>query len=138
MMNRFEKANEIYSNLKDYISNKSKFKPEIKRTVIKNIYPLVVFEELTNTLESVSQDCNSLEEMRNLSYEINIYAIPQNEIDADQICSEIANLVMNIMQKYYHMQGGLDARFININSSKATQYTLRFYCKWYMARNMIY
>lgn len=137
-MNVFSKSNEVFETLKTYIKKNSIYNPEVKKYSIKNSYPMVVFEEITNTLNSVSCDYNQRQEFRNLNYEINIYAIPINKINSDIICEELANLVIDVMQRYYRMEGGLDARFININSSNASQYTLHFSCKWDMERNYIY
>lgn len=136
MINR--KINEIYQVLKEYIVKKSKYNPIVLKNVIDNKYPLVVFENNVNTLEYRTQDRYRLDQVRNLSFEINIFAIAQDNIDSSIICDELTNLVCDVMQEYYGMQGGLDAKLKNINSSKATKYVLHFTCKVDVRRNKIY
>ena len=136
MINR--KINEIYQVLKEYIAKKSKYNPFVLKNVIDNKYPLVVFENNVNTLDYRTQDRYRLDQVRSLSFEINIFAITQNNIDSSIICDELANLVCDVMQEYYGMQGGLDAKLKNINSSKATKYVLHFTCKVDVRRNKIY
>ena len=132
------KINEIYQVLKEYIVKKSKYNPIVLKNVIDNKYPLVVFENNVNTLEYRTQDRYRLDQVRNLSFEINIFAITQDNIDSSIICDELTNLVCDVMQEYYGMQGGLDAKLKNINSSKATKYVLHFTCKVDVRRNKIY
>ena len=132
------KINEIYQLLREYIVKKSKYNPSVLKNVIDNKYPLVVFENNTNTLDYRTQDRYRLNQVRSLSFEINIFAITQNNIDSSIICDELANLVCDVMQEYYGMQGGLDAKLKNINSSKATKYVLHFTCKVDVKRNKIY
>ena len=132
------KINEIYQLLREYIVKKSKYNPSVLKNVIDNKYPLVVFENNTNTLDYRTQDRYRLNQVRSLSFEINIFAITQNNIDSSIICDELANLVCDVMQEYYGMQGGLDAKLKNINSSKATKYVLHFTCKVDVRRNKIY
>ena len=132
------KTNEIYQLLKEYIVKKSKYNPSVLKNVIDNQYPLVVFENNVNTLDYRTQDRYRLDQVRSLSFEINIFAIKQNNIDRCMLCDELANLVCDVMQEYYGMQGGLDAKLKNINSSKATKYVLHFTCKVDVRRNKIY
>ncbi len=132
------KTNEIYQLLKEYIVKKSKYNPSVLKNVIDNKYPLVVFENNVSTLDYRTQDRYRLDQVRSLSFEINIFAITQNNIDSSIICDELANLVCDVMQEYYGMQGGLDAKLKNINSSKATKYVLHFTCKVDVRRNKIY
>lgn len=132
------KINEIYQLLREYIVKKSKYSPSVLKNVIDNKYPLVVFENNINTLDYRTQDRYRIDQVRSLSFEINIFAITQNNIDSSIICDELANLVCDVMQEYYGMQGGLDAKLKNINSSKATKYVLHFTCKVDVRRNKIY
>lgn len=138
MINIEEKSEEIFVVLKKYILANSKYNPEVKK-VSKNIkYPSVIFEEMTNSLDSVSCDDYQSQEIRNLDFEITIYAVDQGNVNSTIICNELANLVIQIMQRCYRMQGGLDAKLFNINESQATQYTLHFSCKWFMQKNILF
>lgn len=133
-----ELSNELFTNLKLYITSNSQFNPYVLKNVVDNKYPLVVFENNTNLENSRTIDNYSLERERALSFEINIYATNINEYDSSDICDELAQLVTDVMQGYCKMQGGIDAKLKNINTAKATQYVLHFNCKWFMNKNIIY
>jgi hypothetical protein len=137
-----EKSNEIFNSLKKYIEQayikKKNEEVLIKKSVVDNKYPLVVFETSSNRTESMSQDKHRLDEVRNLSFEISIFAINIDTIDSTTICDELADLVCEVMSYYYGMQGGIDAKLKNINTAKATKYILHFSCKWSVRQNMIF
>lgn len=132
------KSDEIFAKLSKYITNHSQYNPKVKRNVIDNTYPLVVFEENTNTIDTITQDMYRLNQVRNLSYEISIFAINIDNNDSGVICDELASLVCDVMQEYYLMQGGIDAKLKNINTAKARKYVLHFNCKWNVRGNMLY
>ena len=131
------KSEEIFENIKTYISAKSKYSPTIKKSVVDNVYPLVVFETNLNESDSISQDYYRLDQTRKLSFEINIFAVDKNGINSNIICDELANLVCSVMQGYYLMQGGIDVKLKNINTSKATKYVLHFTYLWNLRENKI-
>lgn len=136
------KSEEIFQNLKKFILSKYNKKQneevEVKKNVVDNTYPLVVFETNNNTISSMTQDAYRLDQVRNLSFEVSIFAININNIDASVICDELANLVCYVFNQYYGMQGGLDAKLKNINKAKAQKYVLHFNCKWNVRQNLIY
>lgn len=133
------KSNEIYENLKEYILKNSKYKNvKVRKNEIQNEYPIIIFEEISNGLDSISQDENQLNEIRELSFEINIVAVSENGIDSTIICDYLSTLVINVMQRYYNMRGGIRARFKNINSSRASKNVLRFNCKWLIYKNILF
>lgn len=132
------KSNEIYENLKKYLNYASKYNPSVLDNVVDNKYPLVVFETNKNDIDSISQDKYRLDQVRNLSFEISVFAVNINEISNVDICEELSSLVCEVMNVYYGMQGGLDARLKNINTAKATKYVLHFNCKWNVRQNTIY
>ena len=137
-MNINSKSDEIYELLKKYLQRASKYNPDVLDNVIDNKYPLVVFETNKNDIDSISQDKYRLDQVRNLSFEISVFAININEISSIDICEEISNLVCEVMSVYYGMQGGIDAKLKNINNAKATKYVLHFNCKWNVRQNIIY
>lgn len=137
-MNINSKSEEIYELLKKYLQKASKYNPDVLDNVIDNKYPLVVFETNTNNIDSISQDKYRLDQVRNLSFEISVFAININEISSIDICEEISALVCEVMNIYYGMQGGIDAKLKNINTAKATKYVLHFSCKWNVRQNTIY
>lgn len=137
-----KKSEEIFNNIKKYIQakyvSKSNEQVEIKKNIVDNTYPLVVFETNANTSDYITQDTFRLDQVRNLSFEISIFAININQINSSVICDELANLVCQVMNVYYGMQGGIDAKLKNINPAKATKYVLHFNCKWNVKQNILY
>ena len=138
MININSKSEEIFENIKKYLSAKSEYSPKIKKNVVDNVYPLVVFETNLNQSDSTSQDFFRLDQTRNLSFEISIFAIDIQNVNSGVICDELSNLVCNVMQGYYLMQGGIDAKLKNINTSKATKYVLHFTYNWNVRQNILY
>lgn len=137
-----KKSEEIFNNIKKYIQakyvKKQNEQVEIKKNIVDNTYPLVVFETNANTSDYITQDTFRLDQVRNLSFEISIFAININQINSSVICDELANLVCQVMNVYYGMQGGIDAKLKNINPAKATKYVLHFNCKWNVKQNTLY
>lgn len=129
-------SEELYQQLKYYIESNSLFNPKVLKNVKENQYPLVVFETNSNIKGFETREKQI--QMRKLSFEISIFAITMNENDSSVICDELAQLVTEVMQGYYNMQGGLDAKLKNINVSKATKYVMHFTCDWYMQKNIVY
>ncbi len=128
----------IYQSLKDYINAKSEYNPFVLRTAVDNKYPLVVFEDKSDLVDMQTQDRYRLNETRNANYEISIFAINVGETSSDEICNELSQLVIDVMQRYYGMQGGIDAKLKNINTSKAMKVVLHFNCIYDARRNFIY
>lgn len=130
------KSEEIFNSLKEYVESKNSYKAVVKKSAIKNQFPIVIFEELNNSLNSVANF--SMSEIRDLNYEISIIAINEKNINSATICDELSALVIMVMQRYYGMRGGINAKLFNINESKATKYVLRFSTEWNVARNRLY
>ena len=137
-MSIYTKEKEIYQILQKYIEKKSEYNPIVLTKTVDNTYPLVVFETNSNKSNLITQDMYRLDRVRNLSFEISIVAINKGTISSEAICDELADLVCDVMQDYYRMQGGLDAKLKNINTAKATKYVLHFSCKWNVRQNIIY
>lgn len=142
MNNINRKSQEIYNLLKTYIKNnytpKHNEQISVLTSVVDKAYPLVVFETNSNTLDSITQDAYRLDQVRNLSFEISVFAVNVENVNSNIICDELSNLICEIMNVYYGMQGGLDAKLQNINTAKATKYVLHFNCKWNTRTNIIY
>lgn len=133
-----ELPNLIFKYLKKAIEENDIYNASVKRHVIDKKYPLVVFNTNQNRLSSQSQDSYRLNIVRNLSFEINIFAVSQANIDSTIICDELANITNMIMQDQFGMQGGIDNKIDNINTDNATEYILRYTCAWDLRHNMIY
>lgn len=138
MINIKELSNSIFKYLKKEIEKDNKYGTQIKKNVVDKAYPLIVFENNTNTLDSQSRDIYRLDVIRNLSFEISIFATSQDSIDSSVICDELSNIVSYVMEGKFGMQGGLDACLKNINTDKATKYVLHYNCKWNVRQNIIY
>lgn len=132
-----DKVNEIFNVLKNHILSKSKYSPEVKRSVVDNKYPLVVFEKRSSPYESLSQDEHRLDKVVNFSFEVSIFATDIKNTNSEIICDELEELVNDVMSDYYLMQGGLDAKLKNINTSKATKYVLHYACKYCVRQDRI-
>lgn len=138
MINIKELSNSIFKYLKKEIDKNNQYNAQIKKNVVDKMYPLVVFEENANILDSQTRDIYRLDIVRNLSFEISIFAITQNNIDSSIICDELANIISGVMEGKFGMQGGLDACLKNINTDKATKYVMHYNCKWNVRQNIIY
>ncbi len=133
-----EEIDRIFNFLKKHIENKNKYNAIVMKGVVDETYPLVVFEVNSNVTESVSQDKFRLDQTRNVSFEISVFAINEGKTNSSIICDELANLVCEVMNGYYLMQGGVDAQLRNINSSQATKYVLHFIYNSNGKRNICY
>ena len=136
-------SDEIFNVLKDYIENHNKdnnYSAIVREKVIKTDLPLIVFDNRSNVEAYSTRDMYGMERTRDLSFEINIYANDdlKNQISSVKICKHLENLVTQVMQGMYRMQGGTDGKLHNINNSKTSQYILHFSCEWFMNRNIIY
>lgn len=129
---------EIFSTLRDYVKKEFKLVEGVRimQYVEENSYPLIVFENNTNNISSRTRD--RIYETRNLSFTIDIYAINVGSINSLQICEELSDLVINVMQGIYDMNGGITAKLSNINTAKATKFVLHFNCEWWTNKNKIF
>ncbi len=133
-----ELPNQIFQYIKSIVKENSVYNPEVVKSAINISYPSVVFQTNANTLNSQNQGKIKLDIVRNLSFTIDIYAIKINNIDSSIICDELSNIVNYVMQEMFGMQGGIDNKIYNINTSGATQYVLHYNCLWNVRKNIIY
>lgn len=129
------KTNEVFELLKNYITSKSKYCNKVVQSNINLTYPMVVFSELGNTLGSQSID--KRQTIRNLSFQIDIYTVNNENISSLVIADEIKQYVVELMEGYFNMKGGYENQLLNINSAKATQTILRYNCQWFVEKNEI-
>ena len=137
MKDIFEISNHIFKYLKNHIEKNSKYNPKVSQNIEEKKYPLVVFEDMLNNISSQNLGECKLDVVRSLNFEISIFAINSNGISSQYICEELSNLVCEIMQDKFNMQGGLDNCLKNINTDKATKYILHFNCEWNIGNNII-
>lgn len=134
--NMFLPNNEILTNLRDYITFKSKNKTWVGRNKVNNQNPMIVFKEARNELNSRSTTYDNT--TRILNYNINIYchSLPNSY----QIVSELVILVCEVMQGYYKMDGGLIADIMNYTENENTGFmaNLRFTTRFIPNKNKLY
>lgn len=134
-----EKSDEIYNVLKQYVLKKSKYDPlYVFQSVVENKYPLIVFEKRSNLTDSISQDIYKLDKVINMNFEISVFAVNNENTNANTICEDLSQLISELFEDYYGMQGGLDAHLKNINTSNASKCVLHYSCKYNPKRNIIY
>lgn len=140
MINFNYKYEEVFYNIKKYIQKYYPSVNVIKHRNIKLQYPCIVVEENSNVLGSMTKDVYGAEQIRELSYEITIYAIDdtKSQKTSFEFCDELTQKVLEVMQEHYRMQGGLDAKIPFVNEQNATQYVLHFSCQWFTNKNRIY
>lgn len=138
MNNVFEVRKSLFKTLNEYITTNSQFNPKVSTFKIDKItQPLVVFTEMSNIQDLKSTHRKIL--TRNLNYYINIYAIQQDNISALQICEELAQLVLDVMQGYYGMNGGLTTAIPRYDGQAVTyQFVMTFTTKVNVNSNLIY
>ena len=125
MIDSFAKDKEIFKNLKYYIENKSKYNPTVASSFLNNKYPLVIFERIKNS--SGIKTTNYINVSRNISYTVNCFARDINDISSSQICEELAQLVNEVMQDYYGMDGGVTTEISKFDGTPLTHQTVLTY-----------
>lgn len=119
----------IYKNLKEYLTKNSNYSPTITTRIIENANPLVVFEETRN--ETYVRTTNYVNRDRILNYTINIFADDIDEAASPTICRELAQLISEVMEDYYHAEGGITGTIPRYNDTSNTyqiqmRYTLKY------------
>lgn len=109
----------------------------VRQYAVENQYPLVVFEESNNIDSSHTIDKYRMNATRGLSYTITILAIDKPDMTSYEICNLIATHVANIMENGFRMTGGINSKFSNINSSKATRWVFKYTCTWDITNDII-
>ena len=97
-MKLFEKSNEIYNAIKKYVDNYSNYNVAVKKSVIDNVYPLIVYEMRSSNIDIKTQDRYSLDKVYNMNFEISIFAINDKNINSNVICEELSQIVMNVFE----------------------------------------
>lgn len=127
---------EIFRNLKDYIQANASVETYVSRNKIIGKYPLIVFEEAKNELNTRSTTYNNT--TRLLNYNINIYC--NHRVDNFEICNELSMLVTKVMEGYYKMNGGVIATIPTYDDANKTSYqiNLRFTSRFIPSKNKLY
>ena len=134
--NVFLPNREIFDNLKDYIANNSSVPTYVRRVRTKEKYPLIVFQEARNELDTRSTTYDNT--TRLLNYNINIYC--NHRVDNLELCEELALLVSEVMQGYYNMQGGIIARIPTYDDTNKTSYliNMRFTSRYMPSKQKLF
>ena len=100
----FEPNKQVFEFLRNYIKEKASVDTWVGRVkIVKDDKPIVVFEEARNELDTQSTTYDNT--TRLLNYNINIYC--SKKANSYEISQELAQLVVEVMQGYYHMSGGV-------------------------------
>ena len=134
--NVFLPNREIFDNLKEYIIENASVPTFVRRVRTLQDYPLIVFQEARNEIESRSTTYDNT--TRLLNYNINIYC--NHRVDNLEICEELALLVSEVMQGYYKMQGGVIARIPTYDDKNQTSYliNMRFNSRYIPSKQKLF
>lgn len=134
--NMFLPSIEIFRNLKEYIQVNASVETYVSRNKITNKFPLIVFEEARNELDTRSTTYDNT--TRTLNYNINIYC--NHRVDNYELCIELANLITQVMQGYYKMSGGVIATIPTFEDANKTSYqvNMRFTSRFIPSRNKLF
>lgn len=127
---------EIFANLKEYITNNASVETWVGRKKIKKNSPIIVFEEPRNELQSRSTTYDNT--TRIMNYNINVYC--SKLTNSYEIVQELAILICELMQGYYHMTGGIIATIPTYEDNDANSYqvNLRFTTRYKPSQNKLY
>lgn len=133
--NLFIPNEEIYNNLKSYIESKNSL-AKVKRNNIQNEEVLIVFKEARNVLKSKSTTYDFT--TRTLNYELEIYC--KNQKENYNLLLELSTLIAEVMESYYHMNGGIIAIFPNYDGKNGGSYqaSLRYTSNYIPSIKKIY
>lgn len=138
MIDKHLLTNEIFENLANYIASNTKYIDIVKRDFKDNLetYPRIVFIENKNTL--YAKTFGLRETTRLLDFEIDIYALDNDQTSAIQISDELEQMIDELMIEYYGMvQVGKTAFVPRINVDFATKTILHYSCTWLVERHII-
>lgn len=116
-----EPKKQIFKYLRDYIMANASVSTWVGRVKIDDRSPMVVFEESRNELVNYSTTYDNT--TRLLNYNINIYCSDLSE-KTFKIAEEIEQLVIEVMEGVFHMQGGTIARIPTYDSNNKNCYQI--------------
>lgn len=134
--NMFKPKNEILKNLQEYIKTNSKIETWVGTKKIYNKTPVIILEEPINELLTRSTTYDNT--VRSLNYKINIYC--EKLKNGYEIIQELVILVAEVMEGYYHMDGGLIAitPVFNDSDKNSWQATMRYTTRYIPSRSKLY
>lgn len=134
--NMFKPNNEIFTNLKDYINANASVNTWVGRIKSGKYNPVVVFEEYRNELNTRSTTYDNT--TRIMNYNINIYCSELN--NSYEIVNELVVLVIEVMQGYYKMTGGLVGVIPTYDDPNKVSYqaNLRFTTRFIPTKEKLY
>lgn len=129
----------IFANLKTYLTSKSKYNPYVSMRVTDNKNPLVVITEERNDISI--RTTNYVTNERLLNYSINIFADDDVNTGDDSvtISKELTQLVSEVMENYYHANGGVIGKIPRYDDTTNTyQVQMRYTLKYDPSRAKLY
>lgn len=127
---------EILEVLQEYIKENSEIDVWVGLKKIENRTPTIIVEEARNEITSRSTTYDNI--IRTLNYKINIYC--NNNKKSYEILEELIVLVANVMEGYYHMEGGVIAitPIYSETDKNSWQATLRYTTRFIPSRNKLF
>lgn len=133
--NMFDVQHEILNNLNNYIKKNVDYEVFVNTKKVREDMPTIIFEMPRNELQSRST--NYVNTTRLINFNINIYCYRKS--NCKRIVEELAVLVCDVMEEYYHMKGGLIAILpILDNQQSSYQANLRFTASYIPSQLKIY
>lgn len=129
-----EPNKQVFNYLKEYISKNASIDVWVGRIRISDYNPIIVFEESRNEL--VKQSTTYDDTKRLLNYNINIYCSDLSD-KTIEIATELEQLVIEVMEGYYHMTGGTITRIPTYDSNNKNSYQINLrYTANYQPKNL--
>lgn len=131
----YEVRSEIFQNLRNYIDDKVSYEVNVSQYKIDKTMPTIIFEMPRNELQS--QSTNYTNTTRVLNFNINIYCYGKE--NSKPIVEELALLVCDVMEGFYHFKGGIIAVLpVLANQKPSYQANLRFTASYIPSQMKIY
>lgn len=138
MQDIFKAKNDIFEMLKIYVEANSKYKPLVLKRAIESKTPLVVFRETQNKVQNPFTTYGNT--FRNLNFEIEIYAKDEGSISGEEICEEITQYIIEVMENRLHLNGGLQAIIPMYNNGKpfCSQASFKYNTRYNIKTDMLF
>lgn len=131
----YEVRDEIFENMRNYVKDKVPYSVYISQHKIDQSMPTITFEMPRNELQSKST--NYTNTTRALNFNINVYCYGKH--NSKDIVEELALLVCDVMDGFYHFKGGIIAVLpVLANQQPSYQANLRFTASYIPSQMKIY
>ena len=106
----------IFTDLKEYISSNSEYKPYIfKKEPEEKLFPLVTIKELSRNGSHTTLKYTDYRYV--FALEINVYSLSEKGIAGKTICKEVSDLIERYFTEKYRMNVTVNPNATNIDGS---------------------